>query len=383
MSTTERQISGWLKWGLIGLAWTLFALFFASQKLMAMFYLGRPLELRETLIAWFICASLWFALTPFALRMAERFPLDRRKWLSNGFVHLFASLAFAFFQEALFILVGRWIGLIDRLTYFTALRNQLIYGAHFSLITYWSIIALSHAWDYYSKFHERERRTLQLETKLAQAELDALKMQIHPHFLFNTLNSISVLMGEDVAAARHMLNRLSDLLRTSLDSAGRHEVMLKEELDFLASYLEIEQIRFQDRLTVHMDIDPATLPARVPNFILQPLVENAIRHGIAPRATPSSIEIRSVRDNGFVELQVCDDGPGAPAAIRESLSKGIGLSNTRARLEQIYGTAHGFDISQPEAGGFRVTIKIPFKTEADGPSAQENIGTDDSDFNRR
>ena len=131
-----------------------------------------------------------------------------------------------------------------------------------------------------------------------------------------------------------------------------------------------------------MNIDPATLPARVPNFILQPLVENAIRHGIAPRATPSSIEIRAVRDNGFVELQVCDNGAGASAAIRESLSKGIGLSNTRARLEQIYGTGHEFDISQPESGGFRVTIKIPFKTETDGPSAQENGGADDSNFNR-
>jgi len=383
MSTPDRQNSGWLKWCFIGLAWTLFALFFASQKLMAMLYIGRPLELRETLVAWFICASLWFALTPIALRMAERFPLDRRKWLSNGFVHLFASLGFAFFQEALFILIARWIGLIDRLTYFSALRNQLITGAHFSVITYWSIIALSHAWDYYQKFHERERRTLQLETKLAHAELDALKMQLHPHFLFNTLNSISVLMGEDVAAARHMLTRLSDLLRTSLDGAGRHEVMLKEELDFLASYLEIEQIRFQDRLTVQMNIDPATLPARVPNFILQPLVENAIRHGIAPRATPSSIEIRAVRDNGFVELQVCDNGAGASAAIRESLSKGIGLSNTRARLEQIYGTGHGFEISEPETGGFRVTIKIPFKIVADGHIAQQNGRADDSNFNRR
>src|SRR5262245_10196629 len=128
MSTADRQISSWIKWCLIGLAWTLFALFFASQKLMAMFYIGRPLELQETLIAWFICASLWFALTPSALRMAERFPLDRRKWLSNGFIHLLASLGFALVQEALFILIARWVGLVDRLPYFSALRNQLIFG---------------------------------------------------------------------------------------------------------------------------------------------------------------------------------------------------------------------------------------------------------------
>ena len=335
-------------------------------------YVGRPLQLRQTLIAWFICASLWFALTPLVLQLARRFPLDRRTWLVHGLVHLFAGLTLALVQEALFILIGRWSGLpISRITYFAALRNQLIFGAHFSVITYWSIIALTHALDYYRKFRERERRALQLETRLAQAELDALKMQLHPHFLFNTLNSISVLMGEDVTAARRMLTRLSDLLRTSLDSAGRQEVTLQEELDFLASYLEIERIRFHDRLTVRMDIDPATLPARVPNFILQPLVENAIRHGIAPRAAPGAVEIRAVRENGIVQLQVCDNGTGLRSGNREHIAEGIGLSNTRTRLEQIYGPAHGFDIGQPEDGGFIVTIKIPFKTTPDGHAAEE------------
>lgn len=366
MAKTDRKISVTLKWSLIGLGWLIFALFFASESFVRDAYFGRPLSPVQTLVPWLVCASLWFALTPLALRLADKFPLDRQHWLTNGLVHLVASLAFALGQEALYILVAKLVATPPRpITYSAALGNQLIQGAHFSVITYWAIIALSHVLEYYRKYRERERRALQLETKLAQAELDALKMQLHPHFLFNTLNSISVLMGEDVDAARHMLTRLSDLLRTSLDSAGRHEIMLKEELDFLASYLEIEKIRFHDRLTVQMDIDPATLPAQVPSFILQPLVENAIRHGIAPRAAPGAIEISSVRDNGFVRLQISDNGAGLRTPNRE----GIGLANTRARLEQIYGQGHGFDIGQPTDGGFRVTIRIPFKTMPDGDTA--------------
>ena len=329
--------------------------------------------------------AIWAFLTPPLAWLVRRFTVERYGLLRLGAIHLVTCTGFLFFQEGFLALLTRFMGpySMQKMTLGEALWDSVAKSAFLDTMVYVMTVGVLLAIDLRRKLRAQELTGARLQAELAKAELDALRVQLHPHFLFNTLNSISVLMGEDIAAARHMLTRLSDLLRTSLDGAGRHEVMLKEELDFLASYLEIEQIRFQDRLTVQMNIDPATLAARVPNFILQPLVENAIRHGIAPRATPSSIEIRAVRDNGFVELQVCDNGAGASAAIRESLSKGIGLSNTRARLEQIYGTSHGFDISQPETGGFRVTIKIPFKTEADGPSAKENGGADDSNFNRR
>jgi len=196
---------------------------------------------------------------------------------------------------------------------------------------------------------------------LAQAQLNALRMQLHPHFLFNTLNSISVLMSEDVATARRMLSRLSDLLRTSLDNDGRHEVSLREELEFLKAYLEIEETRFQDRLTVRMQIEPDLLDARVPNLILQPLVENAIRHGIATRAQSGVIEINAARDNGMMRLTVRDDGPGLGTNSPSSLISGIGLSNTRERLKQLYGANHRFEMMNASGGGLEVVIAIPFR----------------------
>jgi two-component system, LytTR family, sensor kinase len=360
-----------LKWGLIAAGWTLFGLFFASEVIISRAYDGRPLRLGDTLAAWLICAYLWLGLTPFVLRLARSFPLERRRWRVNLLIHLAASVAFALLQLGAYVLVASQAGLeIGKRPYLEAFRGIFIGDFHFDLLTYWSIIGLSHALDYYRKYRERELRAAQLETRLAQAELDALRMQLHPHFLFNTLNSISVLMAEDVKAARRMLTRLSDLLRASLENKGTHEVSLKEELEFLESYLEIEQTRFQDRLTMRMEVDPKTLDARVPHLILQPLVENAIRHGITPRAAPGLIEIRALRRNGMVQLEVRDNGAGLGAGASESLLKGIGLSNTRARLEQLYGASHRFELQ--DGDGLTVTIAIPFSRTVEGNSLSED-----------
>jgi LytS/YehU family sensor histidine kinase len=352
-----------LKWGLIAAGWTLFGLFFASEVIIIRAYEGRPLRLGETLAAWMICACVWLALTPLMLYLARRFPLERRRWLKSALVHFAASAAFALIQLGTYsLIVVLLVGLASgSQSFFESFRSLFVTSFHFDLLTYWAIIGLSHALDYYRKYRERELRAAQLETTLAQAQLDALRMQLHPHFLFNTLNSISVLMAEDTGAARRMLTRLSDLLRASLENKGQHEVTLKEELEFLESYLEIEQTRFQDRLTVRMEIEPKALDACVPNLILQPLVENAIRHGIAPRAAPGLIEIRARRENGMVQLEVCDDGAGLGLAPLESLMKGIGLSNTRARLEQLYGASHRFELHNREGGGLKVTIELPFR----------------------
>jgi signal transduction histidine kinase len=358
---SNRQRS-WLKWVLIGVGWTLFAFFFASEVVVSRAYAGRPLNFGRALSVWLICAFLWFAATPLILWLARRFPLDRHQWLASVLVHLGVSAILSFLLLALYVLITSLVGLeAARQTFLGAFRGQLVTSFHSEVLTYWMVIGLCHGVGYYRKYRERDLRAAQLESRLAQAQLDALKMQLHPHFLFNTLNSISVLMSEDVTAARRMLMRLSELLRTSLENVGRHEVSLREELEFLRNYLEIEQTRFQDRLAVRIDVEPAALDARVPNLILQPLVENAIRHGTAPRAQPGLIEIRAVRENGMVQLQVRDNGAGLGSTTPQNLLKGIGLSNTQARLKQLYGADHRFEMCEPSGGGLEVTIRIPFR----------------------
>ena len=352
------------KWILIGLGWAAFALFFASELVARRAYAGFPPNIQRALVIWSICAALWLAATPLILWLARRFPIDRQRWVSNSLMHLAVSGVISFVLLAVYTVIMSAVGLGDaRQSLWQAFRAQIVGSFHAEVLTYWMVIGLSHVIDYYRKYRERELRASQLEATLSQARLDALRMQLHPHFLFNTLNSISVLMSEDVTAARRMLTSLSDLLRASLDKAATHEVSLKEELEFLNNYLQIEQTRFQDRLTVRMHIDPAVLAAIVPNLILQPLVENAIRHGIAPRAQPGVIDISAARENGMVRLKVCDNGAGLGSAGAAGLTRGIGLANTQARLDQLYGVNHSFEMHSAAGGGLEVTILIPFRNE--------------------
>jgi LytS/YehU family sensor histidine kinase len=213
---------------------------------------------------------------------------------------------------------------------------------------------------YRRKAEERALRVAQLDRRLAEAKLEALQRQLHPHFLFNTLNTISGLMHQDVQAADLMIDRLSDLLRTTLDTSGVQEVPLKQELATLQTYLDIEQTRFRDRLSVRLDVDAGVQDALVPNFLLQPLVENAIRHGIGPLARPGRIDIRAYRHGADLQLEVRDTGLGLPPDRLIALNKGVGLANTRARLEHLYGTAHQFVFSNIDGGGFSVRVAIPF-----------------------
>ena len=222
------------------------------------------------------------------------------------------------------------------------------------------IVAVSQAFDYYRKYRERELRAAELEKRLAQAKLQALQMQLNPHFLFNTLHSISSLMHKDVEAADRMIMRLGDLLRAALESSDTQEVGLRQELEFLKRYLEIEQTRFGDRLKIKLNIAPDTLEAQVPNLILQPLVENAIKHGIEPRSKPGCIELSAHRVNGELALEVCDNGVGL--RDDQAIDEGVGLSNTRARLRELYGEAHRFELRAGPEGGLLVHLTIPFKT---------------------
>ncbi len=346
------------RWLLAFCGWTLLGVFFASQLYISYAYSRNPITFAKALLysmgEWYV----WMALTPPILWLARRFPIERRAGrrtlLVGLLVHIPAGLFFVFLKLSLDALLPHVIPWLPARRFFP---GQI----HPNLVTYWVIVGLSHALDFYRRYRERELRASQLEARLAQAQLQMLKMQLHPHFLFNTLHAISALIHKDAEAADHMIARLSDLLRLTLESAGVQEVPLKQELEFLEPYLEIEQTRFQDRLQVGMDIDPAVLDALVPNLILQPLVENAIRHGVAPRSDPGRIEIRARRENESLRLEVRDNGPGLR---QEALQEGLGLANTRARLEQLYGAEHRFELANATEGGLAVTLILPFREAA-------------------
>ncbi len=244
---------------------------------------------------------------------------------------------------------------------FTYLFGQL--SVHYALsnfVEYWVVVFAHLGWQYYQGYRERERQAAALATELVQARLQALRMQINPHFLFNTLNTISALIHENPDAADRMIVRLSELLRRTLDRGDMQEVPLREEIEFLKSYLEIEQMRFPDRLTVTFDIEPKTNELLVPHLILQPLVENALRHGILPREEAGRVAISArLVDGQHVELKVRDDGMGLPASDAAPEREGIGLKNVRSRLAQLYGSAQEFEIGNVAGGGVEVRIRVP------------------------
>ncbi len=348
------------RWGLIFVCWTFLGLFSASQVYIRYAYNS------DTPPTWGQAFSVampdWYAwglLSPFIFWFARHFPLERKKRGRRLFFHFVAGVFFSFSKMVLeYMVIWRMIGLPAREVSPVALQqNLLIYAA---------IVGIIYAFDYYGKYREHEVKASQLQAQLAQAQLQALKMQLHPHFLFNTLHAISTLVHKDPEAADRMIARLSDLLRLSLENLGVQEVPLQHELEFLERYLEIEQIRCGDRLTVRMNIEPEALDDMVPNFILQPIVENAIRHGIAPRAAPGRIEIHARRENGRLQLEVRDDGPGLPESKRETLKEGVGLANTQARLQQLYGAVHSFELSNAETGGLVVHLAIPLRMASEG-----------------
>jgi two-component system LytT family sensor kinase len=230
---------------------------------------------------------------------------------------------------------------------------------------YWVIIIVSQADIYFRRYHDREQ-------SLTQAQLQALKTQLHPHFLFNTLNAISQLLYENEQEAEKTISQLSDLLRVSLKSEQEHEVKLVEELDFLKMYLDIQQILLQNRLKVIWRILPQTLDAYIPNMILQPLVENSIRHGIAPRASGGTIKIVATQEDKWLTLRICDDGLGLGFHPQQTKQFGIGLSNTKKRLYHLYGEDCDFQLMSAEEGkGTVVFLKVPFK-QSDKEKIYEN-----------
>jgi sensor histidine kinase YesM len=234
--------------------------------------------------------------------------------------------------------------------------RQTISNAGVNLPVYAGFVLAWHALAFYRESRDRQLRAARLETLLNQAQLEALRSQLNPHFLFNSLHSIAELVHLDPKLAEQSIVRLGELLRRVLETSKSAELALGEELDFIRGYVEIEQMRLGARLSVTWDVDPAALSARVPSLILQPLVENAIQHGIAPVTAPGMLTIRAQRRDGFVEIEVGDDGPGLAQSAGER-QQGIGIANTRARLRALYGDRHGFELRQRD--GFVVSLRIP------------------------
>jgi two-component system LytT family sensor kinase len=352
----RRYVKRWLKWPLGFAFWTLIGLSFAFQFYISSAKAGMDVTWKQAvsyaLGDWYVFALLSIPV----VWLAGRFQFESGRRALSLAVHVPCSLIFSLGYMVLRALIGTWQ---SEASFAEAFQPLLVKTWHFNLLIYWVIVAVSFAFGYYGKFRERELRAAELEKSLAQAKLHALQMQLNPHFLFNSLHSVSALMHQDVEAADRMVVRLSDLLRAALDNSGAQEVALRDELKFLQSYLEIEKIRFGQRLTVFTEIPADLLDARVPNLILQPLVENAIRHGIEPHAKPGRIELRAQRMNGELTLEVSDNGAGVDDA--NEVSDGIGLSNTRTRLRTLYGEAHRFELGNRPEGGMRVRLTIPFR----------------------
>jgi len=314
---------------------------------------------------WYVPA----ALTNTIFRLAYRFPLDAPGWPRALVVHTVAAFGFSIVHLGATIGVRAivWPGakFSGATSWASSVQRDYLMNLDWALMTYSAIVGMSYALDYYRESRARAIRAAHLETRLAQARLKTLEAELHPHFLFNTLHAISTLVHTQPDLADRMVSRLTDLLRITFSRSDAACVSLHEELEFLQKYLEIEQTRFQDRLTVHYDIDPGTTDAEVPRLILQPLVENAIKHGVGPRIEPGVISIGSRRDDGRLYLTVRDNGIGLTGTTRARLRDGVGLSNTRDRLECLYGPDHALNFLE-SSPGLTVEMHLPFRRVSSG-----------------
>jgi two-component system, LytTR family, sensor kinase len=329
------------------LVWVVLGLMSAAQNATWRAFAGRPVPwvtiVPNSLADWLTCGMF----TPAFYWMVRRFPIRGERWWSVLPLHLGASLLFVVLKVTAYTPIYGLLNPGENRTW-----SMILFGGFYAdMLAYWASVGVIHAIEYY-----RESRERQLEaTRLA---LENLRAQLQPHFLFNTLQSISTLIYRDQPAADRMLTQLSDLLRLSLRNTGVQEVPLSEELGFLERYLAIMRVRFGDRLVIAVDTPPDVLDALVPSLVLQPIVENAIEHGMADRPDIGHVTVRVTRDGPSLRLEVSDDGPGlAAASPREG--NGIGLANTRERLARLYGPAGR--VETVSENGLTVRLTIPLR----------------------
>jgi two-component system LytT family sensor kinase len=312
----------------------------------------------------------WALFTPSIVWLSQRFRFERQALLRALAIHMPAVIAYSLSHIGIMQAAQWWLVTSEGGTFpwWNETQRAALVNFDWAMMTYWAIVGLSHAVIYYRESRDRELRASQLETRLVEAQLKTLQQQLHPHFLFNTLNSISVLMHRDVAAAERTLMRLSDLLRLTLERLGDQDVSLEAELDFLRKYLDIERIRFADRLALRFDIAEETLAARVPTLLLQPLVENAIKHGVARRTGVGHIGITARREHDKLWIEVRDDGVGLSEDALVALHKGIGVSTTRARLQHQFGADFRFEFHRLSQG-VAVIVAVPWRVASAATAA--------------
>jgi len=352
-------------------AWTLVGLFYLSQDAGRRSFFGDPRPWQEAMY-WAVRVYVSAAFTPLILWLGRRWPIEPPHLVLRSAAHVLAAAVYAVSEVAVETAVLLHTTDPPRFAvsppYSRSVAILLIFGFHANLISYGVILGIQSGFRYYRKYREREQQAMRLEldaselrAQIAGARLSALKMQLQPHFLFNTLNAIMVLVRQQRGQkAEETLGRFSDLLRAVLSDIDAQEVPLNRELEYVRLYLSIEEVRFPDRLRMEIEAGPEVLPATVPHMALQPLVENAVRHGIAKSAGAGLIAIRAVRHDGQLQISVSDNGPGMPAGGIAG-SMGIGLANTRKRLNQLYGDRAALVLRPRENGGTVATISIPFR----------------------
>jgi LytS/YehU family sensor histidine kinase len=351
----------WLETAIIFVAWAVFGLLVANQSYTLTALAGRQMPLFIAFRSAFLESFLWALTTVAIFWLTRRYPLERGRMPRRIAVHLVAAVAIAMARTGIMLVLAWWY--LRWLRVFPTFSLQFWSTSSQNVLFYALLLGIAHLVLYYRRYREREQAVEQLARGLTEARLQALKMQLQPHFLFNTLNAISALIPDEAKPARRMVARLGDLLRTTLEHEETQEVTLRDELAFLQPYLEIEQARLGDRLTVVMNIAPETLDARVPHLLLQPLVENAVRHGIASRIEPGTVQISTTRgaDDRFLQLEIRDDGRGLEPNSDVRIRRGVGLTNIRSRLEQLYGPDHRFTLENHAERGVLVRISIPFR----------------------
>jgi signal transduction histidine kinase len=362
----------WVRWTAVVVVWTVVGLFYATRPYLNALAYQRPFPTSSVIPANLLDAYVWAIFTPFIVWLTRRFPLNAARWRSSLLVHLAAGLALATLDAGVNVLAAPLFFHEAR----PAFGMYLAVTVHWNLQWYWMVIGVRYALDYYRKYRDRELRASQLETQLARAQLHALKMQIQPHFLFNALNTISELVYTDPAGTEEMIAGLGRLIRERLEQSDRQESTLAHEIEFLELYTAIEQVRFRGWLAFEFDVPPDTRDVLVPSLLLQPLVENAIRHGIAPLHGPGTVRISARRGGGRLSIRVTDDGVGLPEGGPETIRPGIGIRNARERLQQLHGDAAELHLERREPRGTSVHLSLPLRRDAAGAAAREGEGDD-------
>ncbi len=353
------------KFGTIWVVWTVLAILLAGTNALYRINVGEPAKFWPSLRMGLLNYWIWATLTPVIFYLAKKFRFTRDSWGRTAAIHFGFYLLLTATHELIAAIIGIPAG--APASYQSSIfQFRFVSSLYEDLWMYWPVVVVWSLFEYYERFRERDMRAAQLKEQLAQAELQALRSQLQPHFLFNTLNSIASLMHEDVDAADDMLADLSLLLRVYLNCSDEPVVPLRREITLLETYMRIQKRRFDDRLSWLRDVPRELLDAAIPALLLQPLVENSILHGIAPRSAPGHMRLSARRNGSMLDLEVADDGLGLAKDYAES----VGLSNTRSRLRQLYENSHSFEIIGGVNGGVVVKITLPLRflpsqTEAD------------------